>query len=499
MCNILADGNLCNGVDMMLRRHWCAVLLVAATLLAGCISRDEVYEDIYRNRKLAYEQWKLAKEGKEGGQVVLHGELDVASSVLLAMGNNKQLIATLADKEKARGRITEAYSEALPKLDLTGSYTRLNIPTAGTTARNNYAVTFVLTQPIFRGGAISAGIRGAKLFAYITDEDVAATVQDVVYKARQGYYDVLLARELVKVSEGDLGLSKAHLEDVQKKKAAGVVSEYDVLRARVEVSNVEAQLIERQNSLHLALTSLLKTLGVSQESQVTLTDKLEHMPIAYSLDQAVETAFRERPEILRAELSVRLNSEGVVQARSGFFPRIDASVTETNERPHPRIAARDHWDQAWSAGVSMTWPVFDGLATWGRVQQAKAALKRSVIELADAEEQALLDVKQALFSLEDADKFVKSQADNLERAREGLRLAKAGYDAGVNTELEMLDARQALSQTQALYYQAVYRHETAKLSLERATGILKNQQPGAPAAEMPEVEAPGGEMPAAEQ
>ena len=92
-----------------------------------------------------------------------------------------------------------------------------------------------------------------------------------------------------------------------------------------------------------------------------------------------------------------------------------------------------------------------------------------------------------------------SQSDNLERAHEGVRLAKAGYDAGVNTELEMLDARQALSQTQALYYQAVYRHETAKLSLERATGILKNQQPGAPAAPMPKVEEPVAGTPAAEQ
>ena len=126
----------------------------------------------------------------------------------------------------------------------------------------------------------------------------------------------------------------------------------------------------------------------------------------------------------------------------------------------------------------MRWALFDGLASAGRVQQAKADLRRAAIDLAEAEEQVLLDVKQALLSLSDAEKFVESQTDNLERANEALRLAKAGYDAGVNTEIEMLDARQALSQTQALYYRAVYSHQVAKLNILRATGALKKVKPG---------------------
>jgi outer membrane protein TolC len=121
--------------------------------------------------------------------------------------------------------------------------------------------------------------------------------------------------------------------------------------------------------------------------------------------------------------------------------------------------------------------VFDGLASWGRVKQARADLRRAAIELADAEEQVLLDVKQAMFSLEDARKFVQSQSANIDRASEALRLARAGYNAGVNTELEMLDARQALSETRAFYYQAVYEYERAKLSLKRATGELRGANP----------------------
>jgi len=467
-------------------RALCAVLAVFG---AGCITRTAVYDDIYRNRNAAYQAWKSAKEGREGAQPVLTGKLSIQKAVETAWKNNKTLGAIRKQRENAKGRIIEAYSAALPKLNLQAGYTRLDqVPTFNAPGisvpignRNNYSGSLVLTQPFFQGGAIAAGIRGANIFAFLTDEEVATVQQDVVYGTRKAYYDTLLARELVKVSEGDLKLARAHLSDVQKKKKAGVVSEYDVLRARVEVSNVQAELIERQNASHLAMTTLLKTMGVSQESRVELADRLEYKPIVPSLEDAVKKAFHERPEILKAELAVKLNRELLVNARAGFLPRIEGTYTRTRAKPDPHDQTRQDWGNEWSASMTMVWPIFDGLASVGRVRQARADLLRSAIELAEAEEQVLLDVKQALFSIEDAEKFVKSQSENLKRAHEGLRLAKAGYDAGVNTEIEMLDARQALSETQARYYEAVYRYETAKLALERATGALKNRKPeGAP-------------------
>ena len=66
----------------------CAILPM---LLTGCISREQVYADIYRNRAVAYESWKRAKEGRKGAQTVLKGDLGMVSAVLIAMGNNKQL------------------------------------------------------------------------------------------------------------------------------------------------------------------------------------------------------------------------------------------------------------------------------------------------------------------------------------------------------------------------------------------------------------------------
>ncbi|GAI52983.1 unnamed protein product, partial [marine sediment metagenome] len=112
-------------------------------------------------------------------------------------------------------------------------------------------------------------------------------------------------------------------------------------------------------------------------------------------------------------------------------------------------------------------PIFDGLKREGEIIQARASLQKHRINLLDAQEQTLLEIQQAILSLRDADEFVESQKMNLERAKEGLRLAEVGYEAGINTEVEVIDARAAHTRAQAYYYQAVYEHTVARLKLQR--------------------------------
>lgn len=457
----------------MLRRLGAVGLLL---MLAGCLSKEAVFNDIYASRKAAYESWKSQKENQDK-QPLLKGPLSINTAVELAVRNNKELLAMQLEIEAASGRVMEAASAAIPRLRLEDSFRRQNRRSesngAPFGARDSYQQDLVLSQPLFHGGAIWAGIRGSQLYAYIAEQRVATTRQTVVFDTTRQYYDVLLAEQLVKVSQGDHDQSVAHLRDVEKKRAAGVSSEYDVLRAQVDVSNVDAQLIERQNQLHLAVTTLLKTMGVSLESKVTMSDQLTYAPYTESLDDAVKAAYENRPEILQAELAVRLNREAWREAIAGYLPQIDGNFTRTWARPTPIDSTVDKWGKSWSAGVTASLPLFD-LSIPARVRQADASLRQSVIQLAGQEEQVLLDVKQALYNLQDATTLVQSQQDNLRRAKEAERLVKAGYDAGVNTELEVLDARQASSQSQAFYYQAVARYEQARLQLERAKGMLKN-------------------------
>jgi len=460
-----------------------AAALAALPLGTGCVALGHFKADVAKSRDAAVEAWQRSRAGQQDTlRPTVKGALSLDAAQLFAMGNNKQLLATLQEKEVAAGRLTEAWSALSPTAALTASYQRLDKVSSFAAAPgmtiamgsvNNYALNLELQQPIFSGGAIQAGIRAARVGALMADEQVRTAVQGVLFQTRKVYFDVLLATELVKVSESDLDLARRHLADVEKKLKAGTAKEFDVLRSRVEITNIEAELIGRQNAARVAAASLLRILGVAQDSQVALSGKLEHQPIRPELDAAVTQAFRQRPELLLAELAIRLQNEMVGVARAGWFPMLSVFFTQTYAKPDPRSPTSIKWGDAWTAGGNAAWTIFDGFKTSARVRQERAKLRQQEIGLMDTEEQVLLEVQQALLTIEDAEKLVLSQSANIERAREGLRLAEVGYRAGVTSEVEVLDARQALSKAQALYYQALYAHMMARLLLEKATGVLE--------------------------
>ncbi len=453
--------------------------LLLCILAGGCMDNQDFYRDVYSSRQATYERWQRARTQQEEAMPAVKGKLTLQDAIKVALLYNKPLQAVLQDKQVARGRVIESYSEALPDVSVVGNYTRQDelrgFHVAGRTvtlgALDNYSVDLQVRQPIFRGGAISAAIRAAQIFSYLTDETVRGQIQTTIFEVASHYYDALLAQQLYEVNRDAVASAKAHLKDVRAKFSQGVASRFDVLRAEVDVSNFRAEMIQQQNRLHLAKTRLLKAMGVSQETEVQLVDELSYEPIKPILEEAVRIAHLNRPDLYAAELGVRLQKEAVRIAKSQYWPKVDAVFTQGWARPDPHTST-DDWGHSWTAGVQLVMPIFDGLRRKGRLIQEKATLRKRQVELLDAEERTLLEIQQALLSLRDAEEFAESQRLNLQRAREGLRLAEVGYREGVNTEVEVVDARAALTRARGLYYQAIYSHTMARLQLQRAMGIL---------------------------
>ena len=397
----------------------------------------------------------------------------------LALRYNPQLQAAVEEKERARGRILEAYSTALPRLDVSAGYTRLdqvNSVSTGTTTfevgdRDNYSFQVQVTQPLYRGGAIGIALRAARLFSYLSDERVRGTAQSVVYQVAQAYYDTALAERLIEVQQAALESAEANQEDVRLSRLHGFATEYDVVRARVDVANVEAELLEQTNRRDLARIRLLRGMGASQQSSVELTTAISYEKAEPDFFDAVRTAFQTRPEIYQAALNLDLQQEALNEAYTHYLPNVDAYYRNLWSRPEPR-QNRVEWGRQWQAGVMITWPLFDGLAREGRIIQQKALLRQAGILLSDSEEQAIQEISNALLELQNADELVRLQELNVGRAERALELVRAGYREGVNTQLEVLDAQAALTRTRGLCQTALHRHVSARLDLQRAVGIL---------------------------
>lgn len=460
-----------------MRQFWVLVLVLSA----GCSLSSRIREEIRQSREKSYEDWLASREGKSSSRPLLHGGLSVEQAILVALQHSRKLEITLLEKQKARGMIIEAWAGAIPSIRLTANYTRLDKvssfsagPATVTVGDvNNISVVATLTQPLYRGGAIGAGIRAAKIYRYLTDERIRETVQEVIYDASKAYYNVLLFEELEKASAEGVRVAEAHLREVIKRRDLGVATDFDVLRAEVELANLKAQNIQDSNRLRLALASLLNILGVCQESKVNLSDRLEYAEVTASAEEAIREALLTHPKLLAMELMVSLRRESVRTKKAGGMPTADVSFEDTHSRPDPHSITAIRWGEAWKALLTFSAPLFDGFRTKGRLKQELALLGQEKVKLRDAEEGLLLAIHSALASLEDAKRFYESQQANLHRAEEALRLVEAGYRAGVNTELEVLDSRRALIQARAHYFRSIHDYIIAQLDLKRASGTIE--------------------------
>ena len=466
---------------MTKRKNILIILCIMLVLMQiSCVSSDKFYEQADISRETAYKQWKNRKDTKEQSQILISGKLSLEDCLKLTLVNNKGLQRIVQEKEIARGERLKSYSAILPSVNLTGDYTRLDEvkSIAGFTIGDvdNYSAGLNVTQPIFAGGSIAATINAGKLFSLLTDQTVRASTQDVIYSAEHSYYDVLLNQHLYQISADAVRSAQAHLNDVKQKRTGGVASDFDVLRAEVELSNFKADLIQNKNAINISKTQLLNVMGISQDSDFTLSDKLSYIPLKMIMEHAVEVAYRNRPDLYGRQFDIKYQKELLKIARSRYWPTISGYYDNTWSKPDPHNNTKIEWGRAWQSGFMATMPLFDGLSREGDIIQQKARVRQSQIDLIDAEETTLFELTKALLSIENTEEFVQSQQLNLTRAEEGIRLVGIGYREGINTQVEVIDAESALTRAKSLYYQAIYSHMIAKLDLQKAMGVLTGDE-----------------------
>ncbi len=449
-----------------------AAWAAAAAMAAGCVSESE--KSLHELRLDAYgppeESSGAPTAAPESPLPKISGEIRLLDAVNLALGQNLVLRAAFLKREEASGAIMEAKAAAYPNAGLTGGVTS-DLRERGDNA-DVYGVSWSITQPLWRSGAVSSAIRYAELYSASTDESIRRQVQDTVAQATEEFLGVLLAQQMVNVYTESAAVAERMLETAQKKRNAGSASDYEVLRAEVEVASTRAALIKERNALRSKVIELLQTMGVNQESDITLVGVLEYKPETFDFAKLVETAMTSRPDLLQAEAALRMADESLGIVKGSYGPSADVFLNGKYQNPDPNDTSRDDWSDDWSAGVQVTYTLFDGLERKGRLIQAKSVKRQAEANLRNAEESARVEIHQALLDLRNAEELYQSQAKNIDLSREALRMLENGHKVGKNTQIEVLDARSALTEAMGQYYNAIYSHALARLSVRKAIGTL---------------------------
>ena len=413
--------------------------------------------------------------------------LGVDDAVALARQHNEQLLIAREDAARARGAVREAWAGALPQVTLQGTYQGNFTKPAffapeefgggkvemGSDIEVNGALR--LDQVLYAFGRVGNAIDFAKIYEAAAAEGVALARGEVTFAAREAYYRVLLLARVAVIRRQSLDQARSHLERAEAMHAQGLLSDFELLRARVEVKNREPVLIAAENDAALARQDLQRVLGIDGEPAPVLTDSLAFRPFAVTEAEALAEAYASRPELRGLELGITGREKVLAIEKAGrlpilgFFGQVALQGAADGDKPLDPFTA-DHRAVSTSAGISLSLPLFDGFRTRGKVQQASAQLRRAEFELSQARKGVRLEVTKALQDLASIAREHEAQRATVDLAAEAYRIAETRYASGLSTQLELGDAETELDFARTLHAETLYRYNVALAALERALG-----------------------------
>jgi outer membrane protein len=444
--------------------------------------------------------------------------LTLEDSISTAMKNNLSLKSAEEKVKSAEQKVNEARAAMMPSASITGSYTYLgktdtssfssllgggggsmgapakisddntpisSNPLAGLFSsikipKDNYNVGLAVQQPLFTWGKITNAYKQSKLSLDAEKQAFESVKQQVIFDTTKAFYGVLLTDQLVRVTEMAVDQVQSHVKIAQDLVNAGMATDFDLLRAKVQFANIKSQLIVMQNTSKLAKDGFKNTVGISLDADINLKGEFLYKPLELNLGDLLKTAMSNRPELKQLEIQEKVGEKIVSLAKAGNKPNLAFIYNyayKSNADGLGDIFSQDKykWMPSWNMTFALSFPLFDGFATKARVKQAKSAVNQIKIGKEQLANGITLDVRSSFMSFQEAKELLKVQEETVQQAQESLRIANLRYKNGMITSVELMDAELAFTQSQTNYSNSLNDYVVAIAKLEKATASKLSQ------------------------
>jgi outer membrane protein TolC len=438
-------------------------------------------------------------------------DLTLDEAVETAVRQNPDIINAEQEIRRTRGVVMEVEAQAFPQITAGSDFTQTqkqllldggppsssdsggtstsgsnssSSPTTGASSSASAAasnpmtqaweVNVTISQLIYSGGQVAAAIHIAKYTQDATIYSLRDVVDTTIANVRSQFYAVLLDRAIIKVQEENINLLQSQLTDQQNRFEAGTVPRFNVLQAEVALANARPQLIQARNDYDVALLNLARTLGISTSElgggmpPINPVGDLTTGEKPGPLNEALQLAQERRPFLKEQREQILIQVENIKVALAGYQPRLTADAGYEMRNDEYSKSLKDYVT-GWFYGITGSWNVWDSGATYGRVKQAKAQLEEAKTSYDDAVRQVDVEVQQALDQVQESEDTIVSQTKAIEEAQEALRLAQERLTAGAGTQLDVLSAQVALTQSRTTLVQAQYNYNIAMAQLDQVT------------------------------
>ena len=409
--------------------------------------------------------------------------LTLPQALELALSENPTVRVAEMEVERYDYVKRQTWGSLLPQLTASGNYTRSIIKSemrGGLSfgADNTFALQGDLTLPLF-APSVYRTLKMNDTQRAAAVESARASRIDLVAEVRKAFYNILLAEQSLAVLRESEATVQRTVDDTRVQYEHGLASEYDLLTAQVQLSNLRPTILQTENSIKLAKLMLKMYLSIPEEVEIEVEGELDAMRDEVLAGTDGLTADVSQNSSLRSlELQEELLRRSLRAANAGRLPTLaafgTASWTGNDMEPFMGFGdgddSRYFWTHPISVGIQLSVPIFAGLTRMNKSRELKNQISQTTLQRMYARQQLDVQVRSALNDLLTARETMFAQELTVEQARKAYRISDTRYRAGAGTILELNSAQLAQTQAQLNFSQAIYDYLAAKAEYDRIVG-----------------------------
>lgn len=342
------------------------------------------------------------------------------------------------------------------------------------------ALASVQVSQLLFDGSYFVGLRAARTYRELAAYEANRSRETVVENVTKAYYGVLVNEERLALLDRNVGRLDSLLKETEAMLEQGFVEKVDVSRLRVNRNNLRTE-YEKLRSLIAVSYDLLKfQMGLPIEEPLRLESSLATLAVDDMQDTPDSVSYANRLDYAINQVNQELAELDLKNVQAGYLPSLRASanfgVNGGAERLFPNDTVPGLVNSEWfgfaSVGLSLSIPIFDGLLKRNQAQEKRLQQEQLRQQERLLENSIALELKQSRTNLANALATLESQRENMELAQEVFDVVTRKYQAGVGSNLEVIEADTSLKEAQTNYYAAVYDALIAQVDLQKALGLL---------------------------
>ena len=396
-------------------------------------------------------------------------DLSLAKAIGLALAQNTELKLTRKAEETAEAALRQARGARGVSVDASGGYSygrtwgdRGDATNSGVNAALKGGLS------LWDGGKASGNIDMSKIDILKAHLRTARQQEELRLSVVQAYYNALQARKTVGVNQESVNNYQAHLTNVEQLFSAGSKARMDVLRASVELSNARQTLIKSENEYEVMLAKLRNIINMDRTEPLNLTDDAVYAPFGRDLAGCLLFGAGNRKDILADIYDIAKKEIDIDVVKADYEPQLDLNISASASKDFEPSSSDS---RGVTAGLNLNWNIFDSGRKDARIEAAQTALDTARLQLEKDKDDVDYAIREAYFSMKEAEKRLDSTQDAVNKAKEDYYIAREKYRAGEGIMLDIIDAQLALSTAELNHISAQYDYARYQAQLENAMGV----------------------------